>query len=115
MASDSGLAYALHPESGCIVEFGNRKVLIVERFDRARNLVDGSRDYRKKTFVRHWDAVTRHAGLGAATPLLEEVVKQATAVLQTVARRIPRNFPAAVRDKIFDGVQETAKEIADDL
>lgn len=65
--------------------------------------------------VRHWDAVTRAAGLGSATAILQEIVTQTPRVVDTVHRQIPAKFPAAVRDKIFDGLQRTAIGLADDL
>ena len=65
--------------------------------------------------ARHWDAVTRAAGLGSATPLLHEIVTQTPRVLEAVAREIPPNFPAIVRDKVFNGMQRTVKEVAADL
>jgi len=65
--------------------------------------------------ARHWDAVTRGAGLGDATSVLREIVTQTPRVLETLAREIPTNFPSMVRDKIFDGLQRTVKELAADL
>lgn len=63
---------------------------------------------------RHWDAVTRLAGLGSATALLEEIVRQTPQVVETVNKQVPTRFPAAVRDKIFDGLQRSAKQLEDD-
>jgi serine/threonine-protein kinase HipA len=63
----------------------------------------------------HWDAVTRAAGLGGATPLLHEIVTQTPRVVERVAREIPAHFPPIVRDKIFDGLQRTVREIATHL
>ena len=65
--------------------------------------------------VRHWDAVTRAAGLVAAMPLLQEIVTQTPRVVDTVRRQIPAKFPASVRDKIFDGLQQAARGVADEL
>jgi len=65
--------------------------------------------------ARHWEAVTRAAGLGSAAPLLDEIVTQTPGALETVDREIPTDFPPAVRDKIFDGLRRTAKEIATDM
>jgi serine/threonine-protein kinase HipA len=58
--------------------------------------------------ARHWNAVTRAAGLGNAESLLQEIVAQTPRVLETVARKIPINFPAVVRDKVFEGLQRMA-------
>ena len=65
--------------------------------------------------ARHWDAVTRAAGLGGATSLLREIVTQTPRVLEIAAQEIPANFPTIVRDKIFDGLQRTVKQVAADL
>ena len=65
--------------------------------------------------ARHWDAVTRAAGLGGATSLLREIVTQTPRVLEIALQEIPANFPTIVRDKIFDGLQRTVKEVAADL
>lgn len=65
--------------------------------------------------VRHWDAVTRAAGLGSAMPLLQEIVTHTPRIVETVQRQIPARFPAEMRDKIFEGLQRTAVEIAGDL
>ena len=53
---------------------------------------------------RHWDAVTRMAGLGAATPFLHEIASGAPKALTVAEGRIPRGFPAQVRDRIFEGL-----------
>jgi len=65
--------------------------------------------------ARHWDAVTRAAGLGDATPWLREIVTQTPRVLEIVAQEIPASFPTIVRDKIFDGLRGKVKEVAADL
>lgn len=65
--------------------------------------------------TRHWDAVTRAAGLGSPTALLEEVITQTPRVIETVNREIPARFPAVVQERIFDGLQRTAMQLAGDL
>jgi serine/threonine-protein kinase HipA len=61
---------------------------------------------------RHWDSVTRDAGLGPATSLIEEIVSQTPKVIESANRQIPARFPAIVRDKIFEGLQASAKVLA---
>jgi serine/threonine-protein kinase HipA len=61
---------------------------------------------------RHWDAVSRFAGLGDATELLQEIISQTPQVLESVNREIPKTFPAPVQDKIFEGLQRSAKRLA---
>lgn len=63
--------------------------------------------------ARHWDSVTRAAGLGSATPLLQEIAMQIPQAIESVNREIPAGFPAVVRDKIFEGLQQTAKGLGD--
>lgn len=63
--------------------------------------------------ARHWDSVTRAAGLGSATPLLQEIAMQIPQAIESVNREIPAGFPAVVRDKIFEGLQQTAEGLGD--
>ncbi len=65
--------------------------------------------------ARHWDAVARQAGLGDAAALLAEVAGQVASVIATVSRQLPRGFPARVAERIFSGLQESAKQLADSL
>src|SRR5262249_19151209 len=65
--------------------------------------------------TRHWDAVFRSAGLGSARPLLEEIVSQTPAAIETVNEQLPRNFPSVVCDKIFERLQVAATEISSAL
>lgn len=51
---------------------------------------------------RHWDAVTRMAGLGAAAPLLHEIATTAPKAIQQLEGKVPKDFPAVVRDRIFE-------------
>jgi serine/threonine-protein kinase HipA len=63
--------------------------------------------------ARHWDAVTRDAGLGEAKDLLAETAGQVTKVIAEVSTQLPRGFPGRVSDRIFSGLQETARQVAD--
>lgn len=63
--------------------------------------------------ARHWHSVTRAAGLGSATPLLQEIAMQIPQAIESVNREIPAGFPAVVRDKIFEGLQQTAEGLGD--
>ena len=60
---------------------------------------------------RHWDAVTKMAGLGEAAPLLHEIVQQTPRAIEVVMQKLPPRFPAVVRDKVVDGLQRTASEL----
>jgi len=63
---------------------------------------------------RHWDAVTRAAGLGSANDLLHEIVKQTPAVIETVNRLSPAAFPVSVQDKILGGLRRAATQLVEE-
>ncbi len=63
--------------------------------------------------ARHWETVSRSAGLGSATPILQEIAMQIPHAIESVNREIPAGFPALVRDKIFEGLQQTAEGLGD--
>ena len=63
--------------------------------------------------ARHWEAVSRAAGLGSAMPLLQEIAMQIPQAIESVSREIPAGFPARVRDTIFEGLQKTAEGLND--
>lgn len=65
----------------------------------------------KEIRPRHWDAVTKMAGLGDAAPLLHEIATTASGALETVGRELPPRFPAVVRDRIFEGVTRSVTEL----
>jgi serine/threonine-protein kinase HipA len=58
----------------------------------------------KDIHARHWDAVTRMAGLGEAAPLLHEIASAAPKALKAAEGLIPKGFPAPVHDRIFEGL-----------
>jgi serine/threonine-protein kinase HipA len=60
---------------------------------------------------RHWDSVTRLAGLGDATAILQELATSTREVIETVNGELPSKFPASIADKIFDGLRRAAKQL----
>ncbi len=60
---------------------------------------------------RHWDAVTRTAGLGDAGDLIDQVINQTPKVINEVSNHLPGNFPGRVSERIFNGLQEQAKRL----
>jgi serine/threonine-protein kinase HipA len=60
---------------------------------------------------RHWDAVTRSAGLGSAVPLLEEIAAETPPVIERVVRQIPRKFPLEMVETIFQGIRKAAANL----
>jgi serine/threonine-protein kinase HipA len=68
----------------------------------------------KDILPRHWDAVTRNAGLGDASGLIAEVIRQVPEVIAAVSGQLPPGFPARVSDRIFAGMQEQARRLANE-
>jgi serine/threonine-protein kinase HipA len=60
---------------------------------------------------KHWDAVSRFAGLGDATALIQELVEQTPRVIETVRNEIPPKFPPALLDKILTGLDRSARQL----
>jgi serine/threonine-protein kinase HipA len=60
---------------------------------------------------RHWDSVSRSAGLGDATAILQELATHTPQVIETVNRELPSKFPASISDKIFEGLLRAAKQL----
>ncbi len=65
----------------------------------------------KEIKPRHWDAVTKLAGLGDAAPLLHEIVQQTPRALASVRKKLPARFPANVSDSIAEAVQRSASDL----
>lgn len=66
----------------------------------------------KDIFPRHWDAVARVAGMGDASGLISELLRQMPEVIETVGRGLPRDFPARVSDRVFAGMQKQVRRLA---
>ncbi len=62
--------------------------------------------------ARHWDAVAKLAGLGDARAMVGELIEKTPAVLTSAAKELPGKFPAHVSDRIFAGVESSAKQLA---
>lgn len=61
--------------------------------------------------ARHWESVARLAGIGSATPLLQEIVTEIPHVIETVGRQIRKGFPYELSDRVFKGLAETAAQL----
>jgi serine/threonine-protein kinase HipA len=61
--------------------------------------------------ARHWDAICKSAGLGNADALLGEIAEQLPRVIETMNRELPDGFPSLVSDRIFEGMQQTARQL----
>ncbi len=62
----------------------------------------------------HWDAVAKLAGLGDARAIVAELLETTPAVLASVAKELPASFPPHVSDRIFAGLERSAKQLAAD-
>jgi len=54
---------------------------------------------------RHWSEVAKANGVGESfEPTIHRFITQAPSVIAAVAKRLPRGFPQAVSDRIFEGI-----------
>jgi len=65
----------------------------------------------KEIQARHWNSVTRAAGLGDAREILEKIVQMTPEVIEKVRGEIPREFPEVVSDSIFEGLLNSASRV----
>ncbi len=63
--------------------------------------------------TRHWDAVAKRAGLGDAQSIVSNLISMVPQALADVGKKIPPKFPSYVRDRIFEGVERSAKKLAE--
>lgn len=73
--------------------------------------------YRVKDVQRrHWNAVAKRNAMGQDfEDVIEEVLKKTPGAIAAVAAELPKDFPAAVAEPIFDGLERQAKRLADGL
>lgn len=76
--------------------------------------VRGKNPHRKLMDIkpRHWQTVAKQAGVGDADNLINEVLRAVPKALATVEAKVPGNFPARIRDTIFEGIRQQAKVLA---
>jgi serine/threonine-protein kinase HipA len=80
----------------------------------AMALEGNSRHYRWDTMQRrHWLETARRCGLvqSEMERILSEVLGSVPAVIETVGKRIPKNFPGAVADSILNGMAKAARRV----
>lgn len=70
--------------------------------------------YLLKTIQRrHFEALARRVGVGMDTQrLLDETIAAVPAVIEAVNAALPAGFPAAVADRVFDGLRRNARALA---
>ena len=66
---------------------------------------------------RHWLAVGKRHGIRAANGqswevVVDDIVARTPEVIASVSALLPPDFPAEVVDPIFDGLRETARQLA---
>jgi len=76
--------------------------------------VRGKNPHRKLMDIkpRHWQTVAKQAGLSDADGLIDEILQEVPKALATVGAIVPKYFPARIRDKIFEGIEQQAKVLA---
>lgn len=62
---------------------------------------------------RHWDGLAVLAGLPNASALVEEVSSEASKVIAGVLARLPKEFPAALAEKITAGLERSLARLQD--
>lgn len=61
---------------------------------------------------RHFDALGKALGLAAhASTLIDEMLVATAAVVAEVERELPRGFPPALAERVFDGMSRAAKRL----
>ena len=73
-----------------------------------------NKHYRVSEILRrHFNETAALIGIGEnAEPLMEEILKRTPDVVASVQREIPDGFPPNVLDKIFSGLNDSAKRLA---
>jgi len=62
---------------------------------------------------RHWDNVAQLAGLRDAADIVADVVQAAPRVIADVQSRLPKSFPLRIAEKIFTGLTQSLKRLAE--
>lgn len=61
---------------------------------------------------RHWNAVAKANALGSDfEAVIQKIVSMTPAVIESVAARLPSEFPVAVSERIFDGLIEQVRRL----
>ena len=75
-----------------------------------------NRHYRwKEIRLEHWIETAKICGVSSGRRLIEDIVAQTPATIDSVASNIPKGFPEAVSEPIVKGLREHSAEIADAL
>jgi serine/threonine-protein kinase HipA len=62
---------------------------------------------------RHWNESAKRNGIGhSAETIIAELIDKTPQVIEQVACKLPKHFPAHVADSIFSGLQDAALRLA---
>jgi serine/threonine-protein kinase HipA len=68
----------------------------------------------RKILRRHMNETAASCGVGAnAEPFIEQILAKTPGVIDTVQSKLPADFPLSMADSIFNGLQKSAKLLAD--
>ncbi len=115
---EAGGSYRLTPRYDVLSAFpvlGTSNGQIPPRKARMAMAVEGrNRHYHWHSILpRHWEETARRCGIGAAYPALrDELIKRTEPAIDAVKREIPGDFPSAVADSIFDGLEASRDQLA---
>jgi serine/threonine-protein kinase HipA len=72
-----------------------------------------NRHYRWSSIYRkHWNETARKCGLGRdAELLLQDLLSKTGRVIDTVARNLPKDFPAGVATSVLEGLRDAAEHL----
>ena len=64
---------------------------------------------------RHWLESARRCGFVEMDAVLDELVAMTPAVIDSVEKLLPDDFPAEIASRIFDGVRAAAKSLGEEI
>ena len=93
-----------------------RGQLAPEKIRMAMALEGKNRHYRWRDIrYRHWLESARRCGFVEMDAVLDELVAMTPAVIDSVEKLLPDDFPAEIASRIFDGVRAAAKSLGEEI
>jgi len=75
-----------------------------------------NRHYRwKEISARHWLETARRCGFSEMKSIMDEAIARTPEVVASVARQLPRRFPASIAEPILTGTRNTARLLAEQM
>lgn len=118
LAIDAGGAYRLTPRYDVLSAFpmlGNGRGRLPAKKARMAMAVQAtSRHYLWHTIQpRHWAEMARRCGIAVRWPALrDELVQRTPPAIDAVGKQLPRGFPSALAEAIFEGLRKSAAVLA---